>query len=206
MLSLSTWRILADWQTQAQLSSRFSHHMGHSNTLTYIGRKHTNIIQRYNYEYNTLTIPRDNTWIINWLLWISSMNTGDKTRFPSEFDIHLDIEYHVASYLLVSRKDLTIPNLFHCVGAFIKGNLQIIHLLLNGDFPKVSTRGLINIQGLFDLIGNYVSELMGFMPISCLEFGNDSISLTQYILSRPLERRLFLKLVSHCIFSQGHGI
>ena len=88
----------------------------------------------------------------------------------------------------------------------MKVNHRIIHLLLNGDFPKVSPRSLINIQGFFDRLGNSDSKLVGFPPISCLDFGNDLISSTQYILNPPLERRLLLKLVSHCIFSKLRGI
>ena len=134
------------------------------------------------------------------------MNTGNKTSFPGEVDVHLDIKYHVASNLLVSGEDLITPHIFHHVSAFLKGNPNIIHLLLNGNLPKVSPRGLINIQGFFDRLGNSDSKLVGFPPISRLGFGNYSISPTQYILNPPLERRLLLQLVIYCIFFELHGI
>ena len=61
-------------------------------------------------------------------------------------------------------------------------------------------------QGFFDRLGNYDSKLAGFLPICRLDFRNYSISRTQYILNPPLERKLLLQLVSHCIFSKPHVI
>ena len=66
------------------------------------------------------------------------MTTGDKMSIPGEFDVHLDIKYHVAYDILVSGKYLTISHLFQRMGAFLKVNTQINHLLLNGEFQKVS--------------------------------------------------------------------
>ena len=134
------------------------------------------------------------------------MTTGDKTSFPCEVAVHIDIKYFVASDLLVSGKDLTIPHLFHCMRAFIKGNLHISHLPLNGELPKVSPRGLISIQGFFELLGNPDSKIMGFPPISRFDFGNDSSLSMQYILNPTLEHRLLLQLVSHCVSSDPHDI
>ena len=116
------------------------------------------------------------------------------------------MKYHVASGLLVSRDYLTIPNLFHRMSAFLKGNSHISHLLMNGKFPKVSPRSFINIQGFFDRLGNSYSKIVAFLPIFCLDLVNDSISPTQYIINPPLERRLFLLLVRHCVFRNLHGI
>ena len=107
------------------------------------------------------------------------MTTIDKTIFTGEVDVHLDIKYHVASDILVSGEDLTIPHILYSVSAFIQGNPHISHILLNGNFPKVSSCGLINIQGFFDCLGNSDSKLVDFPPISRLGFGNDSISPTQ---------------------------
>ena len=101
------------------------------------------------------------------------MTTGDKTSFTGEVAIHIDIEYHVESNLLVSVDDLNIPNIFHCVSAFLKGNPHISDLLLNGDFLKVVTNGLISLQGLFDRLGDSGSKLVGFPRISRLDFEND---------------------------------
>ena len=120
------------------------------------------------------------------------MTTGEKTCFPGEVAVHLDIEYHVASNILVSGKDPTTPYLFHCVIAFLNINLHISLLLLNGEFPKVSPRSLITPQGLFDCLGNSESKLVGFPPIYCLDLVNDSISPTQYIFNPPPEIRFFL--------------
>ena len=35
------------------------------------------------------------------------MNIGNKKIFPGEVAVHIDIEYHVEFYLLVSGEDLT---------------------------------------------------------------------------------------------------
>ena len=134
------------------------------------------------------------------------MTTGNKTSFSGEVAVHIDIKYHVASNILVSGEDLTTPHLLHCVIAFLKSNPHIIHILLNGNSPKVSPRGLINILGFFDRLGNSDSKIVGFLSISCLDFGNDTISLMHYILNPSLEHSLFLQLVSHCVFSKLHGI
>ena len=130
------------------------------------------------------------------------MITGEKKSFPGKVSVHLDIEYHVASNLLVSGEDLTIPHILHRLRDFLKFNPHISHLLLNIEFPKVITCGLINIQGFFDHIRNSDSKIVAFLPIFLLEFVNDLISLTQYILNPPLGCRLFSKLVSHCIFRE----
>ena len=94
----------------------------------------------------------------------------------------------------------------HRLIAFIKVNTHIVHLLLNGEFPKVGPRGLISLQGLFDYLGNSVSKLRVFPPISLLDFGNDFILPKQYILNPSLELRLFLQFVCHCVFRELHGI
>ena len=129
------------------------------------------------------------------------MTTSVKTKFPGKFDVCLDIKYCVESDLLLSGEELTIPNLFHRLITFLKSNPHINYLLMNGNFPKVSPHSLINIQGLFECLGNYDSKLVGFPPISRLDLGNYSILPIQYILNLPLERRLFLKLVRHRVFN-----
>ena len=106
------------------------------------------------------------------------MTAVDKTSFPGEVSVHLDIKYYVASNLLVSGRDLTIPHLFQHLSAFLKGNTHISHIFLNGELPKAIPRSLINIQGFFDRLGNSDSKLVGFMPISCLDLGTVSISPT----------------------------
>ena len=114
------------------------------------------------------------------------MTTANKTSFPVEVAVHIDIKYNMKSNLLVSWEDLTIPHLFHHVSAFIKDNPHIHHILLNCELPKVSLCGLINIQGFFDHLGNSDSKLVGFMPISRLDFGNDIILPTQYNINPPI--------------------
>ena len=60
------------------------------------------------------------------------MTTDNKMIFPGEVAIYLDIKYNVASDILVSGEDLTIPNLFYRVSNFLKENPHIINILLNG--------------------------------------------------------------------------
>ena len=90
------------------------------------------------------------------------MTTSNKTIFPSEFSVHLDIKYHVASDLLVSREELTTPNLFQSVSPFLKVYPHINHLLLNGVFTKFIPHGLINIQGFFTVLGTLIPNLWVF--------------------------------------------
>ena len=134
------------------------------------------------------------------------MITGEKKSFPGKVSVHLDIEYHVASNLLVYGEELTIPHILQHVIALLKCNPHIIHQFLNWYFSKVNPRGVINIQGFLDHLGNSDSKLVCFPPISRLDFENNSILPTKYILNPPLERKLFLQLVIQCVFSKLHGI
>ena len=107
VLSLSTWRILADCQTQAQIFPDFIMTWGVQIHIINIGGKDTNIIQLYKHECNTHSIPRQNTWISDCRWRISSMTTGEKTSFPGEIAIHIDIKYHVASKYWCLGRTLT---------------------------------------------------------------------------------------------------
>ena len=90
------------------------------------------------------------------------MTTGEKMIFPCEVTVHLEFKYHVASDLLVYRENLYILHLLHLVSAFVKGNIQINHLLLNVKLKLLFPVALPISKAYLTILGIMIQKLWFF--------------------------------------------
>ena len=125
-----------------------------------------------------------------------------KNCFSSE--IHFDIEYHMAFYLLKSNQARLFlwSDLLWC--AVVHGSVwhtHFGHLFLDGYLPEVISTLLIDLQCLSNLFGDPNSKLMSGCPILLLDFFNDYISFSGHKSIPPLEVMILVNLICDRIFS-----
>ena len=135
------------------------------------------------------------------------MESWNKPLIVNKYTIHLNIKYHMALYLFVTRINLTVPNIFQWnTFQFLKRFPTIINLF-SYIIPVVRCICLfVKAIWLLYNIGNPYSKLITSPPVINIYLFYDTTPLLYHIINPPFEYRLICLPIFYNIFSQFHRV